>query len=357
MVIAAALVLAACGGPLQADDIAIDGAGVTLAPAPTAEPDQPADPTPADITLAFAGDVLFEDDVRVRLDADPASTLDVISDALSAADVTIVNLETAITERGAPEPKTWTFRVGADALDALDTAGVDVVTMANNHGVDYGAEGLADSLTAASAAPVEVIGIGADDDEAFAPALIDVGGTPIAVIGATDVPDHTAAVWAAGPDSAGVASARDPERLLEAVRGAAESADLVVVYMHWGQERVNCPINEQTELAQQLAQAGADVIVGSHAHVLLGAGWLDSAYVSYGLGNFVWYHPNSTAEATSGVLTLTIRDGRVVSDQFTPTFTEQDGRPRVVDDEAGEQAIADWEALRDCASVSPAAPG
>ena len=350
---AALMLLAACGNAAEGDSIVIGGSGVTLGPVEPIAESEP-EPTPTDVTLAFAGDVLFEHAVRERLEGDPSSTLDVIADTLSAADVTIVNLETAITERGAPEPKAWTFRVGPEALDALAAAGVDVVSMANNHGVDYGADGLADSLAAAGTAPLEVIGIGEDDAAAFAPALIDVRGTTIAVLGATDVPDHTATTWPAGPDRAGVASARNPERLVEAVAAASAEADVVVVYMHWGQERVNCPIPEQSELARQLADAGADVIVGSHAHVLLGAGWLDSAYVSYGLGNFVWYHPNSDAEATAGVLSLTVRDGQVVADEFTPTFTEQDGRPRVVEGDAAEAAIADWEGLRDCTGLSRA---
>lgn len=357
LLIAAALLLAAaCGDDVTPEEIAIGDANMTLEPVePTDEPD--ADPTQRDVTLAFAGDVLFEDDVRDLLDADPDTTLDAISEQLSAADVSMVNLETAITERGTAEPKAWTFRVGPEALDALAAAGVDVVSMANNHAVDYGAEGLADTLDATASAPVDVVGVGADDDAAFKPALIDVDGTTIAVLAASDIPDRTAAAWPAGPETAGIASARDPQRLLEAVEDAAPRADIVTVYMHWGQERVDCPITDQTELARQLADAGADIVVGSHAHVLLGAGWLDSTYVSYGLGNFVWYHPNSIAEATSGVLTLTVRDGQVVSDEFTPTFTEQDGRPRVVEGDAAQQAVADWEALRDCADLSPEPPG
>jgi poly-gamma-glutamate capsule biosynthesis protein CapA/YwtB (metallophosphatase superfamily) len=308
------------------------------------------------VKLAFAGDVHFEDDVRARL-ADPATTLSPIAGVLSAADITVVNLETAITERGTPEPKTYTFRVGPAAFDALAAAGVDVVTMANNHAVDYGGEGLADTLSAISAAPIPVVGIGTDENEAFAPVVVDVRGTSIAVLGATDVPDRTAAAWPAGPSSPGVASARDPERLLQAVSEATAKADVVVVYLHYGEERVGCPTDEQLDLASALAEAGADAVVGSHAHVLLGAGWLDRTYVSYGLGNFVWYTPNSVPEATSGVLTLTVRDGSIVEDSWTPTFTGQDGMPRVVSGSDGKQAVADWAALRDCTGLAGSLDG
>lgn len=352
----AAAALSACAGGEQAsltDFRSVQRPGPVISSVPSQSAPEPA-PQPEEVTIAFAGDVHFEDDVRERL-ADPATTLDTVSDVLSAADVTVVNLETAVTARGAPEPKTYTFRVGPEAFDALAAAGVEVVTMANNHGVDYGAEGLADTLASTRGAPLAVIGIGEDDTAAFEPAVIDVGGTVVAVIGATDVPDRTVEAWSAGPGKPGVASARDRQRLLQAVAEAAQSADVVAVYLHYGTERVDCPTPDQVSLATALADAGADIVVGAHAHVLLGAGWLGRTYVSYGLGNFVWYHPNSVAEATSGVLTLTVRDGRVVEHRLTPTFTEQDGRPRVVEGEAADEAIADWHALQACTGLESAA--
>jgi poly-gamma-glutamate synthesis protein (capsule biosynthesis protein) len=177
--------------------------------------------------------------------------------------------------------------------------------------------------------------------------------TVVAVIGATDVPDRTVTAWAASPGKPGVASARDRLRLIQAVAEAAESADVVAVYLHYGTERVDCPTPDQVSLATTLAEAGADIVAGAHAQ--LGAGWLGRTYVSYGLGNFVWYHPKSVAEATSGVLTLTVRDGRVVEHQLAPTFTEQDGRPRLVEGDAVDLAIADWHAMQACAGLESAA--
>ncbi|HEX6339356.1 MAG TPA: CapA family protein [Jiangellaceae bacterium] len=352
----AAAALSACTGgeqtlPAAYGSVQRPGALVSSTPSRPAP-----NPTPRaeEITISFAGDVHFEDDVRARL-ADPATTLDTVSDVLSAADLTVVNLETAVTERGIPEPKTYTFRVGPEAFDALAAAGVDIVTMANNHGVDYGAQGLADTLASARQAPLAVVGIGEDDTAAFEPAVVDIGGTAVAVIGATDVPDRTAAAWSAAPGKPGVASARDRQRLLRAVAEAAEAADVVAVYLHYGTERVSCPTPDQVSLATALADAGADIVVGAHAHVLLGAGWLGRTYVSYGLGNFVWYHPNSAAEASSGVLTLTVRDGHVVEHELTSTFTEQDGRPRVLEGEAADEAITDWRAMRACTGLESTA--
>jgi poly-gamma-glutamate capsule biosynthesis protein CapA/YwtB (metallophosphatase superfamily) len=247
-----------------------------------------------------------------------------IASALSAADVTVVNLETAITDRGEPEPNTYAFRVGPVALEALAAAGVDVVTMANNHAVDYGAAGLADTLAAVASAPLPVVGIGVDDEQAFAPAVLDVRGTTVAVLGATDIPDRTAAAWSAGSDSPGVASTRDPDRLLRAVSEAGTAADAVV---------------------------------GSHAHVLLGARVAGSHIRLVRPRELRLVHADSTADATSGVLTLTVRERSIVADLWTPTFTRQDGMPRVETGPDAERAVADWVALRDCIGLEGSLDG
>jgi poly-gamma-glutamate synthesis protein (capsule biosynthesis protein) len=311
------------------------------------------------VTLAFAGDVHFAGRLESGLQ-DPAQALASIEPYLSAADVTVLNLETAITDRGRPEPKTFHFRAPASALDALDAAGVDVVTMANNHGVDYGRQGLEDSLAAKADSPIPVVGIGHDADEAFAPAVIDVRGTKVAVIGATQVPDHTAAAWPARDGRAGVAVALNPDRLVAAVKAARKSADVVVVYLHWGTERQGCPDAGQQRVTPKLVAAGADVVVGTHAHRLLGSGWWSgkpgTAYVNYGLGNFVWWRSNGENAVTTGVLTLEL-DGRdVASADWLPMRIGDDGIPAPVPEPAAGRAVAAWEKTRQCTDLD-GAPG
>jgi poly-gamma-glutamate capsule biosynthesis protein CapA/YwtB (metallophosphatase superfamily) len=333
-------------------------AGTTSAPtvsAPAPSPVATSAPVGQPVTLAFAGDVHFEAELRARL-RDPRTALAPVAAALSAPDLTVVNLESAITGRGTPEPKKYHFRAPPSALTALDAAGVDVVTMANNHAVDYGRVGLADTLQAIRRSPVPVVGIGRDDAAALTPYVANIRGTRVAVLGATQVPDRTAVAWAAGPAKAGVAVARDPARLLRAVRAARAVADVVVVYLHWGTERVTCPTPEQRGLARRLAAAGADIVVGSHAHVQLGAGWLGRTHVGYGLGNFVWYSPNSAAEATTGVLTLTVSGRRVTAQRWTPASIGRDGLPRLRRGTAADRAVAAWQAARGCTGLA-ARPG
>lgn len=302
-------------------------------------------------TVAFAGDTHFEGQIRNRLDADPASVFGPIKDTLSAADVAIINLETAVTEGGTPAPKQFTFRAPTTAFAALKAAGVDVATMANNHGEDYGEAGLTDSLAAAKQAGFPVVGIGANAAEAFKPYLTTIKGNKVAIIGATQVlDDNLIEAWTATDAKPGLASAKDVPRLVKAVQDARKSADVVIVDLHWGQELTSCPTDNQKQLATALADAGADAIIGSHAHVLLGSGYLKGRYVAYGLGNFVFYN-GSGKTAESGVLTLTFGARQVTQSVWTPAVL-QAGQPIPLTGTEAEQARARWEALRECSGLT-----
>jgi poly-gamma-glutamate synthesis protein (capsule biosynthesis protein) len=134
------------------------------------------------------------------------------------------------------------------------------------------------------------------------------------------------------------------------VRSASRRDDVVVVYLHWGTESESCPGPKQRVLARALAEAGADVVVGSHAHELQGSGWVGDTYVNYGLGNFLWYH-NQRSE--SGVLQVRIVDGAVAGDAFVPARIETYGRPRVLTGPGARAAVADWRSLRGCAGLAP----
>ena len=357
----AALLLSACAG-VQDDDAggATPTTRAAKAPATTAgrtattSPKRAGDtrePTGEPVTLAFGGDVHFEGAVGSRLSADPSTALGPIAGVLRRADLAVVNLETAITERGTPAAKEFTFRAPPSALTALKQAGVDVATMANNHGQDFGVVGLRDSLAAASRAKLPVVGVGRDADEAFRPYRVTVKGQRIAVLGATQVLDsNLAAAWTAGDGKPGMASAYEEERLLAAVRAARAQADTVVVDLHWGRELVNCPIDRQRALAPKLVAAGADVVVGSHAHILLGGGYLRGAYVHYGLGNFVFYSRGGLT-AQSGVLLLTMRGRAVAGSRWVPAVISG-GIPIPLQGDAATRAVTSWQSLRRCTGLS-----
>src|SRR5580693_9186989 len=191
-----ALPAAACSGvhapaaaPAAERTSARSGAsGAAGSPRPAASPG-PARPGP--VTLAFAGDVHFTGRTA-RLLKDPATAFGPISSVLKSADFT------AVTSRGRPQPKTYHFRTTPEAFTALRDGGVDLVTMANNHVLDYGQVGLADTLAAAKAARFPYVGIGADAAAAWAPYVTTIKGTKIAIIGVSQV-HQLASSWVATP--------------------------------------------------------------------------------------------------------------------------------------------------------------
>ena len=318
--LAVAIALTACDGTAPETGPAPTSTHSYIDREPPTEP-EPIEPLPEPITIAFAGDIHFEGPLRARLD-DPATALAPVTAKLAAADLAIVNLETSVGEGGRPEPgKRFTFQAPASALTALSEAGIDVATMANNHALDYGREALGSTFAAirrAGRSGLQVVGIGKDDASAFRPATSTIGETTVATIGATvaalDPTADPTGQWAATPTTPGTADAVDPRLLLESVRDADHEFAVVVVYMHWGVQGETCTTEDQRSLTKRLVEAGADVVVGSHAHVVQGAEPFADAFVAYGLGNYAWYQPSET-----GVLTLSVQPPAELAERATVT--------------------------------------
>jgi len=305
------------------------------------------------ITIAFAGDMNFEGTNRTRLDADSSTALGPFADILRGADLAIGNLEASIAVGGTRANKQFAFRAPPTAVDALRAAGFDAVSMANNHGLDYGEDGLQETLAVARAQPDHfIIGIGADEDEAFAPFTAEVKGQRIAVIGATQVLDSSLIqAWTATADHGGLASAKRVDRLVAEVQGARATSDTVIVFLHWGIEKETCPAGDQQALAATLVEAGADLVVGGHAHRLQGGGRLGDTVVHYGLGNF-FFKENSAEGARTGVFEVTVTGRRIDSYRWIPgRISNSVPQPLTGGDADGE--LAYWDGLRGCSGLAP----
>ncbi|MEV0809854.1 CapA family protein [Micromonospora sp. NPDC050200] len=323
-------------------------AGAPARSASVAAPSSPAGP--AEITLAFAGDVHFADRTAGLLD-NPATAFGSISSALSTADLAMVNLETAVTTRGTPEPKEFHFRAPASTYDAVKAAGVDVVSIANNHALDYGRVGLADTVEAAKAAGVPAVGAGVDAAAAYAPWITRINGTRIAFLAFSQV-DELWSEWKATDTRAGIGMTRDLPRAVAAVRTARQQADVVVVYVHWGTEGNACPPDEARGFAGEMAEAGADIIVGTHAHLMLGDGWIGGTFVQYGLGNFLWWRDDAYSNDT-GVLRVTLHGSKIVGTELMPALiSRRTGQPQLAGGEDAARILREYANLRSCTGLA-----
>lgn len=348
--------LASCG--TSTDDGARSSTSTTSSVAAATTPSSTAPATtaprtPTRITINFAGDINFEPPRAELLRTNPGAILGAITPVLRDADLTVVNLETAVTERGTPETKAFTFRTSPAALDVLRGAGVDVASIANNHGLDYGPLGVPDALAASRDEDFPLIGIGENESQALTPYRTTIHGNRVGVIAATQVlDDNLIPSWTATEDHPGLASAKRVDSLLAAVRALRSKVDTLVVFLHWGIETHTCPSEAQTTLAHQLADAGADIIVGGHAHRVQGAGRLDHAIVNYGLGNFAFY-AGSPEAATTGVFRVTTGGGKPAVYEWIPARIDGNGSPIPLDGTDARTALAAWDAQRSCTGLTP----
>lgn len=302
---------------------AADAAG--QAPAPAVDT--------ATVEVAFTGDVMMTASVGRAIarwgvdfpwrDATPL---------LSAADLAVSNLETSVATGGEPVAKQYNFRSDPETLPGLVRAGIDVVTIANNHSLDYGPDALLETLDNVRAAGIGIVGGGADDDAAYAADVVVVDGIRVGFIGLSRVYPYDD--WAATSRSPGVASGYDGllPRVLRAVDAARPEVDALVVLVHWGSELADTARTIDRVFADSLLAHGVDALIGSHPHVLQGVEWRGDAVVAWSLGNFVFSSFRESTRQTGVLYVRFDRRGRVVGLRLEPMWIDS-VRPNAPDAE------------------------
>ncbi|MDA0352553.1 MAG: CapA family protein [Chloroflexi bacterium] len=297
------------------------------APAETAEPT--ATETPS-IMIAAVGEIMLARDVTDQMASNGVlSPFERILPLFAGADLVIGNMEGTFTERGEPLEKEYTFRTPPAFAEGIARAGFDAVSLANNHSYDFGTIGLLDTTDALDAAGVPHFGAGADERSAYAPLFFRVGSQTVALLG-SDAIGETRAALGAEP---GVAWADD--RAVSAVATAALEADYVVVMVHAGTEYSGTPTVEQARFARALIDAGADVVIGSHPHVLQPWERYGDGLILHSLGNFV-FDLDADDLATLGVMPFQSAVARITLSpnapprvSFSPVMIDVDeNRPR-----------------------------
>lgn len=304
------------------------------------------------VTFAFVGDVLLASgvDTLMKKNGYDYPYRDVKS-YLHKPDLTIANLESSVSDRGkAAENKEYVYRASPLSLPALAEAGIDLVNLANNHVMDYGTEGLLDTLDYLDRAKISRVGAGRDAAEAFKPVIIEKKGIKIAFLSYSRVvPDHS---WKAGVNKPGVADTYNYTLPVESIKQASRQADLVVVIAHWGLERKDRPEAYQTDLAHRFIDAGADLIVGSHPHVLQGFEQYKGKWIAYSLGNFI-FTTNEVKETLDSII-LNVACSKALQCQLSvvPIFTQW-AKPVVMNEEAGKRLLARLNSISYQVKVNP----
>ncbi|MBK8987738.1 MAG: CapA family protein [Chloroflexi bacterium] len=254
-----------------------------------------------------------------------------------AADLTVGNLETALGDIGEPQPKNYTFQSPPASAQSLANAGFDVLSLANNHALDYGPESLLQGLDLLAEQGVAVVGAGVNAAAARAPFITEANGLKVAFLGYVHVPVEVTshfdtASWTATADTPGLAWAV-PAEIAEDVTAVRPQADLVVVILHSGYEYVIPPSEEQKAAAYAAIDAGADLVIGHHAHILQGVQFYKNGVIAFGLGNFAF---NIDGEPNSIILNVWLDANGVRQLEFIPTIIQFGGQPRLADpEEAG----------------------
>ncbi|MEX1038621.1 MAG: CapA family protein [Acidimicrobiia bacterium] len=243
-----------------------------------------------------------------------------------ADDLTVINLECVPSDLGTPLNKEFTFRCPTDALPSIMDNGVDVANLGNNHSQDYGTEAMIDGRQQLLDVGIIPVGVGIDAYEAAEPALYEINGWTVAVIGFGGV--APSASWYATVDSPGMRSGDDTPSMVRAVEAAAELAEIVVVSIHWGFELDTEPRADDIERAHAMIDAGADIIFGHHQHRMQPLELIEGKPVFWGLGNFVWPH-NSVASATTAVARVVVNPDGSIEACLIPAFIRTHGRPEI----------------------------
>jgi poly-gamma-glutamate synthesis protein (capsule biosynthesis protein) len=311
----------------------------TPSPTPSETPTSTATLTPSltpipAVRISAVGDILLGRTVGDKiLSQGPQVVFDGVLSALLPADILVGNLECALTTRGTAEPKSYRFRAPLEGAMSLSMAGFDVLTLANNHAMDYGVVGLQDSLQTLSQYGIQTVGAGNDAAAARAPVILERNGMRVAFLGYVDVPVENSGfdtrTWIASANTPGVAWAY-PEQIAADVSAARQQADVVVVLLHSGYELNETIANNQRLQAHTAIDAGATLVIGAHSHLLQRVEYYKNGLIAYSLGNFVFDDYEGIVNATV-IFNAVLTPAGLQSWDYTPVLIE-DGLPQLTED-------------------------
>jgi poly-gamma-glutamate capsule biosynthesis protein CapA/YwtB (metallophosphatase superfamily) len=260
-----------------------------------------------------------------------------VKDLISGADLMLANLESPVDDDFVYHTGGFTFSGDPALLKGVADAGIDFVSLANNHIGDAGPDGILDTVAELRRLKLSFSGAGASFNQARRPAMLQAGGVKVAVIGCSSIAGGANGYWTTG-DRAGSydCGSDDLPTLIRSTKRS--SADIVIVFPHWGVEYQHRPTDSQRQLAAAWVKAGADLIIGNHPHYVAAMEEIDGALVWYALGNFVFDQSWSERTMEGVIIELTFRGRELQQVRLNPTFITEETQPNLMDP-AGSGAV------------------
>jgi len=306
-------------------------------------------PAPGPVaTVTVVGDLMLARRVGRAMAAagDFAGPLRRTARRVAAADLTIGNLEGTLSRQGRPTQGDDSFGADPRVLAGLELAGFDVLSLANNHVGDYGPASLVETVRRVRGAGIVPFGAGADAAEAARPAIVERAGVRFGILGFNAIGETPRA----GPTTPGAVTLRMQPRLgtlnrtdLRAVTGAIQAlrprVDVLMVLPHWGAQYTSRTVADQRTVARALVDAGADLVIGGHPHVVQGVELHRGRLIAYSLGNYVFDMNFSRATQEGVILELTLWGGTVKAAELVPVRIDAAFAPRVLSAAAGRSIL------------------
>jgi hypothetical protein len=311
--------LAGCGiGPSHSSSTLIGNAPTST---PTTQPSPTQDTRP--ISIAITGDIMMARSVGARILAgNDLYPFTGTAKVLRSHDLRIGNLECVVSTLGSPLPKQYTFEAPLRAFDRLSAAGYHIVSVANNHSGDYGKEAFSDMLARLPGHGITHVGGGANRTQAHQPVIRTIRGTRIGVLAYCDIEPNSFAATDTTPGHAWL----DDVAMPQDIAAARPLVDFLIVFTHWGQEYHLVENDLQRYLAHRAIDAGADLVVGAHPHVIEPSEIYHGKPIIYSLGNFV-FDEMPGVDALGNVLSLTVKGSHLLSWKLLPTRLGDDAAP------------------------------
>jgi len=302
-------------------------------------------PTPWSLTVAgdiIIGRTVYQQEAKF---GDYTSSFTKVKDLLSGADYTIANAEWTAADGIAYPLQGMSFASPTKSLDGLTYAGIDAVSLANNHSMNGGVLAFEQMLASLTSRGIGYFGAGKNSAQAHAPYIADIKGTKVAFLGYTAIPGN----FEAGPSSTGNAFIKiapwypfneaSIAQMEIDIKTAKTKADVVIPFFHWSEEYVHTPNEQMRQVAHRAVEAGATMVVASHPHWVQGIEWYKDTLIAYSLGNFV-FDQEQTLKTKQGVVLLTEFAGnRLTKASFTPIQIENYYQPHILDGTAAQEVL------------------